>query len=62
MTDRAQAWMVIEPSGNRALFKDQASADNYAMRVHGQLRALFFGRRRSDDPAPRDGPADEASE
>lgn len=54
MTDRAQAWMVIEPSGNRALFKDQASADNYAMRVHGQLRALFFGRRRSDDPQPDD--------
>jgi hypothetical protein len=46
--------MVIEPSGNRALFKDQASADNYAMRVHGQLRALFFGRRRSDDPQPDD--------
>lgn len=61
MTDRAQAWMVIEPSGNRALFKDRAAADNYAMRVRGQLRALFFGRRRGDDPQPDDRP-DEARE
>lgn len=46
--DRAAAWEVTEPGGNRALFKDQASADNYAMRTHGTLRALFYGRRRSD--------------
>lgn len=54
MTDRAAAWEVTEPGGNRALFKDQASADNYAMRTHGTLRALFYGRRRSDDPQPDD--------
>ncbi len=52
--DKAAAWEVTEPGGNRALFKDQSSADNYAMRVHGQLRALFYGRRRSDDPQPDD--------
>lgn len=59
--DRAAAWEVTEPSGNRALFKDKASADNYAMRVRGQLRALFYGRRRNDDPRPDDKPS-EASE
>lgn len=52
--DRAAAWEVTEPSGNRTLFKDLLSADSYAVRVHGTLRALFYGRRRSDDPQPDD--------
>lgn len=61
MTDRAAAWEVTEPNGNRALFKDLLSADSYAVRVRGTLRALFYGRRRSDDPPPDERP-DEASE
>ena len=52
--DRAAAWEVTEPGGNRALFKDLLSADSYAVRTHGTRRALFYGRRRSDDPPADD--------
>lgn len=50
--DRAKAWMVVGDDGHEALFKDRATADRYAVRVHGTVHALFLGRRRSDDAPP----------
>lgn len=47
--DRAEAWRVMGADGHKALFKDRATAERYAVRVHGVVDALFLGRRRSDD-------------
>lgn len=52
---RAQAWMVIGRDGHRSVFLDHATADRYAVRVHGTVQALFFGRCRHDDPPPEQG-------
>lgn len=54
--NRAQAWLVIGSDGHKSVFIDQATAERYAVRVHGTVHALFFGRRRDDDR-----PADETT-
>ena len=53
--NRAQAWLVIGNDGHKSVFIDQATAERYAVRVHGTVHALFFGRRRHDDPPPEQG-------
>ena len=53
VSDKAQAWLVVGADRHRSVFLDQETAYRYAVRVHGLVYALFFGRRRSDDQ--RDG-------
>lgn len=53
--NRAQAWMVIGSDGHKSVFIDQATAERYAVRVHGTVHALFFGRRRDDDRPDDEG-------
>ena len=49
VADKAQAWLVVGTDRHRSVFLDQETAYRYAVRVHGLVYALFFGRRRSDD-------------
>lgn len=51
MSEKVQAWLVIAADGYRSVFLDRSTAERYAVRVHGLLYALFFGRRRTDDRA-----------
>lgn len=47
--NRARAWLVVGDDGHEAVFKDQPTAERYAVRVRGIVYPLFLGRRREDD-------------
>lgn len=55
MADKAQAWLVVGADRHRSVFLDQETAYRYAVRVHGLVHALFFGRRREDDRPAGEG-------